>query len=676
MPHPSLHSPHVRAGARNALAIVLAASLLVLSAACSPGTAPPPDGDGPLAGWREVGGNAAGQRYSPLEQIHAGNVAALELAWSYNTGDVSAGSAEHGPTTFQATPIVIGETLYFCTPFNRVIALDAATGAERWVHDPEVDLRGVYTPACRGVAYWEETQAAGAHCARRIISATLDARLIALDADTGQRCEGFGEAGAVNLKNNLGDVRSGEYYVTSAPLVMGDLVVTGAFVQDGQRVDAPPGVVRAFDARSGALAWAFDPVPPGVTPVSAADAAAGAVFTRGTPNVWGQISADVERGIVYLPTGNPQPDHYGGAERGGRDHYGTSVVALDGASGTPWWHFQTVHHDVWDYDIAAQPVLFEQHGRTPAVVAATKTGQLFLLDRTSGKPLFPVEERAVPQSTVPGEQSAATQPFPSLPLPLHPQTLTEDDIWGLTPIDRAACLEKFREVKYQGIFTPPGFDTTLVYPGLGGGVNWGSVSVDPARNLMIVNSMRVPYTVKLVPREQAGDLSGSDQVGANAQEGTPYVVVRDAFLSPWGTPCVAPPWGLLTAIDLDTGALVWERPLGNLRNLAPLGMGRFFEWGGPNTGGSIQTAGGLTFIGASMDGYFRAFDSRNGEELWRHALPAPAQATPMTYRVTPGGRQFVVIAAGGHGPLAYAAKGPEKMASLLGDTLVAFALPQ
>ena len=377
------------------------------------------------------------------------------------------------------------------------------------------------------------------------------------------------------------------------------------------------------------------------------------------------MSADRERGIVYLPTGNPQPDHYGGAERGGRDYYGTSVVALDATTGEPRWRFQTVHHDVWDYDVAAQPVLFEQASGKAGVIATTKMGHVFLLDRESGEPLFPVEERAVPQSRVPGEHTAATQPFPTLPRPLHPHDLARGRDLGPDADRRKACREQFRKLKYEGIFTPPGFETTLAYPGLGGGMNWGSVSVNPATNVMIVNSMRVPYTVQLRPREEAAKLDGNDQVGANAQEGTPYIVIRGAYLSPWGTPCIAPPWGLLTAIDLDSGEVLWERPLGNLRNLAPLGVGRFFEWGGPNTGGSIQTASGLVFIGATLDGYFRAFDSATGEELWRHELPAPAQATPMTYRVSATGRQFVVIAAGGHKYLGFA----------LGDVLIAYALP-
>lgn len=660
---------------RDPVAAALRGCLLagVALTGCEP-KAPPPSPGGPMAGWPAVGGDVDGRRFSPLTQITPANVDALEVAWTYHTGDVSSGTDKHGPTAFQATPLVVGNTMYLCSPYNRVIALDAETGTERWVHDPKVDLNGVYTPTCRGVAYWEGS--GEGRCARRILSATLDARLIALDAGTGEVCAGFGSNGAVNLRDNLGDVRTGEYYVTSAPLVLGNLVVTGAFVQDGQRVDAPPGVVRAFDVMSGKLAWAFDPVPPGVTPVSAEDAAAGATFTRGTPNVWGTMSADRERGIVYLPTGNPQPDHYGGEERGGRDFYGTSVVALEAATGKPLWRFQTVHHDVWDYDVAAQPVLFEQASGKAGVITTTKVGHVFLLDRESGKPLFPVEERAVPQSSVPGEHTAATQPFPTLPRPLHPHDLGEDDIWGLTPIDRKACREQFRRLRYEGIFTPPGLDATLAYPGLGGGMNWGSASVNPATNVMIVNSMRVPYTVQLRPRAEAANLDGNDQVGANPQDGTPYIVIRGAYLSSWGTPCVPPPWGLLTAIDLDSGEVLWERALGNLNNLAPLGLGRFFEWGTPNTGGSIQTASGLVFIGATMDGYFRAFDSATGEELWRHALPAPAQATPMTYRVSENGRQFVVIAAGGHGPLAYAAKGPGKLGTLLGDTLVAFALPR
>lgn len=632
---------------------------------------------GPTADWPVIGGSAAGQRFSPLQQITPDNVHRLEVAWVYHTGDVSAGTDRHGATAFQATPLVADNTMYLCTPYNRVIALDPETGAERWAHDPQVDLTGVYTPACRGVAYWRDAGPATAagHCSTRILSGTLDARLIALDAVTGKPCTDFGVGGAVDLKANLGDVRLAEYYVSSAPLVVDDLVITGAFVMDGQRLDAPPGVVRAFDVRSGALRWAFDPVPPGVEAVTAEQARAGADFTRSTPNSWGNLSADLERGIVYLPTGGPQPDHYAGPERADMDHYGTAVVALDARNGTPLWHFQTVHHDIWDWDVGAQPVLFEQHGEIPGLIAATKMGHIFLLNRETGEPLFPVEERPVPASPVPGERSAATQPFPTLPRPVHPPTLTEDDIWGIYPGDRKACLEQFRELHYEGLFTPPATErATLLWPGLGGGVNWGSVSVNPHSNIMVVNSMRVPYTVQLLPREQASAMDATDLVGVSPQEGTPWVARRGGFLSPRNVPCTAPPWGVLTGIDLNSGATLWEVPLGNLAELAPLGLGRWLNWGTPNTGGSLQTATGLVFIGATLDRRFRAIDSLTGKELWSDVLPAPAQATPMSYRLADTGRQYIAIAAGGHGPLAYAARGPEKLHELLGDAVVAYRL--
>lgn len=633
------------------------------------------DYSGPTAGWQHFGGNAGGQRFTPLDQITKENVDQLKVAWVYHTGDVSSGNEKYGATSFQATPLVVGESMYICTPYNRVIALNAETGAERWTYDPQTELTGVYAPVCRGVSYWQSDSNGDGTCSRRILTGTLDARLIALDAENGEPCADFGSNGTVNLLENLGNVRKGEYYVTSAPLIINDLVVTGAFVQDGQRSDAPSGVVRAFDIQSGKLRWAFDPVPPGREPVTAAQANAGATFTRSTPNTWGAISADPERGIIFLPTGGPQPDHYGGVERGNLDHYGTSVIALNATTGKPIWNFQAVHHDIWDWDVAAQPVTFEQHGKVPGVIAATKMGHIFLLNRESGEPLFPVVERPVPQTRVPGEKSSPTQPFPTLPKPVHPDRLTEDDMWGIYPGDKAACLEQFRRFTYEGIFTPPDLERpTLLWPGLGGGVNWGSVSVNPRTNIMLVNSMRVPYTVQLRPREAINDLNGSDLVGANPQEGTPYVVVRGGLLSPHNTPCTPPPWGVLTAIDLNSGATLWEQPLGNLEELTPFGIGKWLNWGTPNTGGTLQTASGLAFVAATLDGYLRAFDSMTGEPLWASKLPAPAQATPISYRVRKDSKQFIAIAAGGHGPLAYAAKGPEKLGELLGDAVVAYSL--
>lgn len=621
------------------------------------------DYSGPIAGWSQVGGDLGGQRYSPLTQIHRGNVAQLEEAWRFESGDVTA------TTSLQVTPILVDDDLILCTPRNQVVSIDAETGEEQWRFDAKPDLAGIYNPLCRGVAHAWVGSDRNSVCSSRIYLGTLDARLIALDAETGQPCPDFGVGGEVNLLDGIGETRDGEYYMTSPPVVVAGRVVTGAWVTDGQRVDAPGGVVRGWDARTGELVWAWDPVPADRDPVSAADVAQGREYTRGTANAWSLLSADEERGLVFLPMGNAAPDHYGG-ERNGLGAYASSVVALDARTGERRWSFQTVHHDLWDYDVASQPVLYTHPGRAggasvPALAQATKMGHLFLLDRETGEPIFPVEERPVPQGGVRGETIALTQPFPTLPPPLHPHSLPDEDVWGLTPIDRAECRKLVASLRNEGIFTPPSREGSIVFPGLGGGVNWGALSVDDRRGRLIVNSMRNPFIVQVVPREEAGDLSGTDLVGAQPQEGTPYVVLRAPLLSSWGMPCTPPPWGQLTSIDLATGEIEWQRPLGNLRELAPA-FGAFFEWGTPNQGGPIQTAGGLVFIAATMDRAFRAFDTETGDELWSTLLPTSGHATPMTYRVRPEGRQFVVIAAGGHFPLG----------SPPDDALIAYALPE
>jgi quinoprotein glucose dehydrogenase len=635
------------------------------------------DYSGPVAGWSQVGGGADGQRYSPLTQIDRSNVGHLEEAWRFESGDVT-------PTiSLQVTPILVDDALVLCTPRNQVVSIDAETGQERWRFDAKPDLAGIYNPLCRGVAHGRVEPILGAgsgasdaleasgdtsQCRSRIYLGTLDARLIALDAETGELCMDFGVSGEVDLLAGIGETRDGEYYMTSPPTVVAGRIVTGAWVTDGQRVDAPGGVVRGWDARSGALVWAWDPVPEDRKPVSASDVALGAEYTRGTANAWSLLSADEERGLVFLPMGNAAPDHYGG-ERHGLGAYASSVVALDARTGERQWDFQTVHHDLWDYDVASQPVLYTHPGGSdgtgfPAVAQATKMGHIFLLDRLTGEPIFPVEERPVPQGGVSGELVSATQPFPTLPPPLHPHSLTDDDVWGLTPIDRAECRKLVSSLRNEGIFTPPSAEGTVVFPGLGGGVNWGALSVDSNQGRLIVNSMRNPFIVSVVPREGVGDLDGTDLVGAQPQEGTPYVTLRAPLLSSWGMPCTPPPWGQLTSIDLATGEIEWQRPLGNLRELAPA-FGRFFEWGTPNQGGPIQTAGGLVFIAATMDRTFRAFDTETGDELWSTLLPTSGHATPMTYRVGKDGRQFVVIAAGGHFPLG----------SPSDDALIAYALP-
>jgi quinoprotein glucose dehydrogenase len=661
---------------RSAVICLALAGVLGLSAPASSQQAPAgaggpggaPGGDRGAAEWPHVGGDIGGQRYAPLSQIDKANVGRLKVAWTYRTGDYYRGEPDRPTTAFEASPIQVDGSLYLCTPNDHVIALDPASGAEKWRYDPQVKTPGIYESVCRGVSHWRDGgAAAGQACAARLFVATMDARLIALDAATGKPCADFGSGGAVDLLAGLGDVRPGEYYSSSPPLVIGDRVLTNAFVKDGQRLHAPSGAIRAFSARTGALDWVWDPVPPDRTPVTAEQVRAGAELTRGTPNAWGIMSADPERGLVFVGTGNPSPDHYGGAERADMDHYGTSIVALDAATGQVRWNFQTVHHDLWDYDVGAQPVLYEAKGAAgpvPAVAGATKLGFIFLLNRETGAPLFPVEERPVPQTTVPGEYTSPTQPFPTKPKPLLPEPLTRDSIWGLTFWDRGACRKLFDSLDYQGPFTPPSLKGILEYPGLGGGINWGSVSVDPVRRRLVANVQMAPFTVKLVPRAEVSPdrMASSDLVGLSPQEETPYVAVRGPLLSPWGTPCVPPPWGKLAAFDLDTGETIWERPLGTLEGQAPL-VGRFLEWGTPNLGGSLLTGSGLLFIAASMDRNLRALDIDTGKELWRHRLPFAAQSTPVTYQL-PGGRQYVVVAAGGHGALGLQP----------GDALVAFTL--
>jgi quinoprotein glucose dehydrogenase len=673
---------------RSPLALAFALGVL----ACSQSSAPP--SGGPIADWPVWGGNVGGERHSPLTQIGAENVGALEIAWVHHSGDFEAGGGRtHLPSSFQATPIVVEGTLYFCTPFDRVFALDPETGKERWSYDPGVDRTGMYLVNCRGVSAWRDTAAPhDAECALRIFVGTLDARLIALDGATGRPCQDFGRAGAIDLREGVGDAKPGEYCVTSAPLVLGDRVVTGAMVLDNRRTDSPGGVVRAFDARSGTLLWAWDPVPPGTPPrvVPGVDAEAQAAlvstgaattpvsanggtphYRRGTTNARSTLSGDPELRLVYVPTGNTSPDYYGG-QRDGLDYYSSSVVALQADTGEVVWRFQTVHHDVWDYDVPAQPTLFEwpgPHGPVPALAQATKMGHLFLLDRRTGEPLFPVEERPVPQQgVVPGETLSPTQPFPTRPPPLHPATLTADEAYGFTPWDRAWCRDAIASLRSDGIFTPPTLEGSVHYPGMAGGANWGSVSIDPQRGLLLTNTQRAAVKIRLVPRAEfdAQFPDGPPAFGFEPQGGTPYALERVPLLSPLGAPCNPPPWGTLTAIQLATGEVAWEVPLGTTRDTAPfpiwVALGNF---GVPNLGGSITTASGLTFIAAATDHYLRAFDTASGEELWRGRLPNGGHATPMTYRLRDDGRQYVVVAAGGHG----------MFQRKTGDALVAFALP-
>jgi quinoprotein glucose dehydrogenase len=641
---------------------VLIASALVFGLGLAPCEAEP-EGDA-SSQWPSYGNDPGGSRYSELDDITPANVGDLQEAWSYRTGDVSDGRGANPSTTaFEVTPILVEGSLVFCTPFNRVIALDPATGSERWSYDPEIpleDARYANQLICRGVSFWRDPKAASdAVCAGRIVTATNDARLIALDVRTGRPCPDFGEAGQVDLSRGVGPFHwRGEYQVTSPPAVAGDVLVVGSAVSDNHSVDAPSGVVRGFDARSGAMRWAFDLAPPEHDRGSAG-------FALGTPNVWAPMAVDEARGLVFLPTGNPSPDYYRG-NRPRADHYGSSVVALHAATGRVAWHFQTVHHDLWDYDVAAQPTLttlVRGGHEIPAVVQGTKMGLLFVLHRETGEPLFPVEERPVPQGAAPGETLAATQPFPLKPPPLVRHGLTPDDAWGLTPFDRGSCRKRIEEsFRYDGIYTPPTLQGSIMYPGNAGGINWGGVAVDAERQLLVVNVIDIPWIVTLLPAEDfERERRENPGVEISPQKGTPYAMRREIFFSPLGLPCNEPPWGKLVAVDLQTGELRWELPFGTTRDLLPVPLA--LEYGLPSLGGPLLTKSGLVFIGASYDDYLRAYDAGTGQELLKLRLPAGGQATPMTYRV--GGRQYVVIAAGGHA----------RAETTLGDSLVAFALP-
>jgi quinoprotein glucose dehydrogenase len=526
---------------------------------------------------------------------------------------------------------------------------------------------GPYPLTCRGVSYWEATSPEpGAACQRRIVYGTRDSELIALDADTGLPCADFGRDGRVDLREGLGDIPEWETYTTSPPQIVGDIAVVGALIADQLRTDSPAGVVRGYDVRSGERLWSWDPVPPGWDrPLRP-----GELFHRGTPNVWAPISADPERGLVFLPTGNPGPDGYAG-ERHGIDHYGSSTVAVEARTGKVVWHFQTVHHDVWDYDVPSQPTLIQIEGvggGRPAVAQSTKMGFLFLLDRETGEPLYPVEERPVPQGGVPGETLSPTQPFPTHPKPLHALDLSPDAAFGFTPIDRASCRELFLKYRWDGIYTPPTLEGSLQMPHTGGGMNWGGLAIDPTSGMLYVNQTHAAVVNRLIPREEFEKLDPSDFIYPQELyplRGTPYGLHRFTALSKFGAPCNPPPWGSLTAVDLKSGEVRWQVPLGTPRDKAPFPIWLFTgHLGSPSFGGGLLTAGGLYFTGATSDLYFRAFDTDTGDELWRIRTPFNANAVPMSYRLRPDARQFVVIAMGGN-PI-----------TAIGDALVAYALPK
>jgi quinoprotein glucose dehydrogenase len=628
------------------------------------------------ADWPAYGATYAARRYSPLTQITRENVEALERAWVYRTGDTP--EEDFGAET---TPIKIGDTVYLCSSRNILIALDAATGQERWRHDPQVSDDYIpYTAACRGVAYYEAPQAnISDGCQERIIEGTLDGRLIAVSARTGERCANFGDNGEVSITDGMGEVVPGMVSITSPPAIVRGVVVTGHQVLDGQKLDAPSGVIQAYDAVSGELRWAWDMTHPdwGAMPPE------GETWTRGTPNMWTTATGDEELGLVYLPLGNSAVDYWSGSRTPTEDEYTAALVALDIETGRPRWHFRTVNVDVWDYDLGSQPTLVDYPtatGAVPALVLASKQGEIYVLDRRTGEPLHEVTERPVPQGGVEPERRARTQPFSgfhSLRMP----DLTEADMWGMTPIDQMFCRIGFRRAAYRGVYTPPTADRRWIqYPGYNGGSDWGGVALDPVRGVVIANYNDMPNYNRLVPRAEAdrrgwaprgqargGAMSSGSEGAGDPQAGAPFAIDVNAGWRNDFTKllCKEPPYGGIRAIDLASGRTIWDRPLGQARRNGPFGIPSMlpFTIGTPNNGGSVITASGLIFIAATTDNLIRAIDIESGETVWRDELPAGGQANPMMYEAD--GRQYLVIMAGGH----------HFMETPPGDYLVAYALP-
>jgi len=613
--------------------------------------------------WLAYGRDPGGERYSPLEDVNRSNVAALQIAWTFRTGDAYQ-PARGRPTAFEATPLYVDGTLYLSTPLGRVIALDPVSGRQRWVFDAKVPRDAGYGDfASRGVSTWQRGRE------RRIFVATIDARLIALNASTGEPVQTFGTSGTVDLRQGLRIPPAGlaDYQVTSPPAVVGDTVVVGSAIQDGNRTTEPSGEVRAFDAVTGALKWRWDPIPQDPSAFGA-DTWRNDSHTRtGAANVWSVIVADATRNLVFLPTSSPSPDYYGG-ERLGDNVFSDSVVALRADTGARVWHFQTVHHDLWDYDVASPPILFDwrKDGRTVAAIAvASKTGHVFVLDRQTGQPLIPIEERAVPKSDVPGEQASPTQPFPTAPRSLARTTLTADEAWGPTDEDRAWCRDTIRTLRADGFFTPPSLRGTIVVPGNVGGVAWGGMAHDRANGLLVMPVNNLAAEVRLIPRDEVDEQRKrlAPDFELHVQRGTPYALVRRLLLGPKMLPCTPPPWGTLAAVRTATGEVAWQVPLGRFPGTASVPDAA--QWGSLALGGPIVTAGGLVFTAGTLEAAMYAFDVQTGRLLWTGQLPTSARSTPMTYR-GPDGRQYIVISAGGHGT---------QIGPPLGDHVVAFALP-
>ena len=645
--------------------------------------------------WLAYGGTGYGQRYSSLTDITPATISRLEPAWTFHTGDMK-GAGDPHETTFEVTPLKVGDTLYLCTVHDHVIALDAATGHERWHFDPHVEVGHTSQHlSCRGLAYHDDakdaapssTQAAttgiGATaaasigtaansvaagtpaaitpvCTRRIILPTIDGRLFALDAATGQLCAGFGDGGVVQLATNMGNLKPGYYMETSPPVVTRDLLIIGSSINDNESVANPSGVIRAFDVRTGRLVWNWDLGHPDATAPLSPDQR----YTPNTPPSWAGASVDENLGLVYLPLGNQSPDQLGVGRSPEVERFSSSIVALDVATGHLRWVFQGVHHDLWDRDMPAQPTLVDltiEGATVPTLIAPTKQGDVYVLDRRSGKPVFPVRELPAPSSSVPDESAAPTQP--SSALSFMPPPLTGKDMWGATPWDQLVCRIELRSMRYAGPYTAPSAQRSLVYPGNLGVFNWGGVAVDPVRQVMVGTPTHLAFTFQLVPRhDPTTNLVSDGKEPWNENYGARYAVRIGPFLSPLGVPCQAPPWGAIAGVDLRTGKLAWLHRNGTVRDQMPSFLPIPFPMGVAGLGGPLITAGGVAFYSGTLDNYLRAYDVTTGRKLWQARLPAGGQTTPMTYRAN--GKQMVVVAAGGHG----------SFGTTLGDSVVAYAL--
>lgn len=634
--------------------------------------------------WEHYGNDVGGSRFAALDQINRDNVSKLVPAWTYHTGDVAVSDGNGAED--QLTPLQIGDKVFICTPHNNVIALDADTGKELWKN--QINAKSAVWQRCRGLAYFDATAAVaqpadagtpasavtvatGANCQRRLLTNTIDARLIAVDADTGEFCQGFGNNGQVDLKAGLGDVPDSYYQLSSPPLMAGTTVVVGGRVADNVQADMPGGVIRGFDVMTGEMRWAFDPG----NPQGKQAPADGNTFVRSTPNSWAPMSYDPSTNTIFLPMGSSSTDIYG-VERTEMDHkYGASVLALDASTGNEKWVYQTVHNDLWDFDLPMQPSLIDfpkaDGSKVPAVVIGTKAGQIFVLDRATGQPLTKVEEVPVKAASIPNEPYSKTQPR-SVGMPqIGAQTLTESDMWGATPFDQMLCRISFKKMRYEGLYTAPGTDISLSFPGSLGGMNWGGISTDPVHDFIFVNDMRLGLWIQMVPAEREAKASSGGEainagMGAVPLKGTPYAVNKNRFLSLAGIPCQAPPFGTLSAIDMKTQKVAWQVPVGTVQDTGPLGIKMRLPMpiGMPTLGGTLSTQGGLVFIAGTQDYYLRAFNSANGEEAWKARLPVGSQGGPMTFVSPKTGKQYVVITAGG------GRQSPDR-----GDYVIAYALP-